>query len=179
MSYTTTSTIHPFIHVFLNVRLDNAIDYGVPVNAPVGSDYPATVTTGGINNGFPFDAIDSSGGNMLFNNTTKAVTIPISGLYIVNYGYATENQTNTTSVDNQLYGVTHSSGTTHKFYLQLCNTERFQTDMKNSTCSSFVIKLTAGDTIRGTIKDTNDDRKITPGLGGTYLSIALIAPFSA
>jgi hypothetical protein len=179
MSYKTTSTIHPFIHVFLNTSLTTTQNYGVPADATSGSTYPATVTTGNINIGFPFDSVDSSGGNMLYDNTTKAITIPISGLYIVNYGYATENNSNDTSIDNQLYGVTHSRGTTYKFYLQLCNTERFQLDMKNSTCSSFVVNLNASDTIRGTIKDADDSRVITNGLGATYISIALIAPFSS
>lgn len=182
MSYKTTSATHPFIHVFLNVSISNTVPYGVPSGLPIGEIYPdpSTFTAADISNGFPFDTLDSSGGNMLYNSITKAITIPLTGLYIINYGYATENQNDvTTSEDPQLYGVTHSRGTTHKLYLQLCNTERFQAAMKNSTCSSFVIQLNAGDTIRGTIKDTNNERVITRGLGATYLSIALIAPYSS
>ncbi len=157
-SYRTDVT--PFLHVYLASGGDDSGNYGT-----------------GTADGFPFDTVKSSATGVTWNNTTKTATINVKGLYLINYGYSIRNNTDDTGSDLIDMGITHTRGTTYKYYIQTIAAEWFQNNVRYPVTNSIFINCEANDTIKGYISDRGTTQYNESGYGATYLSIGMFAAF--
>ncbi len=156
MSLYKTDTI-PYAHIYLASGGDDTGNYGT-----------------GTADGFPFDTIESSSTGVSWNNTTKTLTINVKGLYLINYGYSIRNNTDTPGSDLIDMGITHTRGTTYKYYIQTIAAEWFQNNVRYPVSNSFFINCEVGDTIKGHISGRVTTQYNESGVGATYLSVGMI-----
>lgn len=150
-------------------------------------------TTNGVNSGgtiaagVPYENTISPNSNLTFDSTGKYISIPVRGLYYVGCCYNLTNNDSSTS-NNLIYigfTVSNSAESTHTGYTLTANPEAYSYTLKNCWNNSQILELQAGDRVRGTISDVSTTMSFSvsssngsDGRGSTYLSVALIAPFS-
>ena len=165
MSYETKQTIHPFIHVYRNAAFVDAENYGGSSSAE----------------GFPYDTIDNSGGNLSYNFASDSISINAKGLYLISYSYNVRNNNDNTGGDTIDFGVsinTPPSTSLVKYYSEV-DPEGYSSALRYVVSNSIFVSCNVGDVIKGYVGGSGTSHEyVTSNRGSTSLSIGLIAPYS-
>ena len=176
---------------YLTVCASGNIDIGSSSNTAVitGGTWSNGVNSGGsITSGFRYNkaVIPSSNLSLDASNT---ILIPVRGLYCVSCSWNMTNDDSPTSNNPIFVGFTISNGngagSTHTPYLQVANPESYSSELKGCWSITQMLELQQNDRIRGTINGVGTNLVVIglpqtnrDGRGSSFISVALIAPFS-